>query len=403
MELNILNTIDPRQLGKELQQARKQRGLTQEEAAKVIEVARTTLTAIEKGERRIKGDELIQLAQAYGRPVSDFVRSRPQVEPFQVQFRGPYQPTAEEEQEIEKSIMMLAELARNYLELEEITGKPLIRRYPVEYEIGHLPVEHAAEDAALAERTRFGLGDEPVAILRDLLEQRIGVRIFYLPLYPSKFSEMYYYDDQVGACIAVNSLHPEERRRWSLAHGYAHFLAHRYKPEVLMEESYQRKPESERFADYFASYFLMPTTGLTRRFNGIRRATGKITPADLCILAHHYGVSFEAIALRLEEMKLLPTGTFDKLRRSGFKVQEARQKLGLGDIPARDGKFPWHYQYLAVEAFERELITEGQLARFLQVDRLEARHVVDILQQRTMSATDSQMTIDLDLTQSLAA
>src|SRR5512145_1097521 len=111
MELKILNTIDLRQLGKELQQARKQRGLTQDEAAKVIEVARTTLTAIEKGERRIKAEELIKLAQAYGRPVSEFVRSRPQVEPFQVQFRGPYRPTNEEEQEIEKSIITLAELA----------------------------------------------------------------------------------------------------------------------------------------------------------------------------------------------------------------------------------------------------------------------------------------------------
>lgn len=402
MELNILSTIDPRQLGKELQQARKQRGLTQDEAAKIIEVARTTLTAIEKGERRIKAGELLKLAQAYGRSVSDFVRPRPQVEPFQVQFRGPYRPTSEEEQEIEKSIILLAELARNYLELEEITGKPLARRYPGEYEIGHLPAEHAAEDAALAERTRFGLGDEPVPILRDLLEQRIGVRIFYLPLYPSKFSEMYYYDEQVGACIAVNSLHPEERRRLSLAHGYAHFLAHRYKPEALIEDGYQRKPENERFADHFAFHFLMPTTGLTRRFNGIRRTTGKVTPADLFVLAHHYGVSFEAITLRLEEMKLLPTGTWDKLDRSGFKVREARQKLGLDSIPARTDKFPLHYQYLAVEAFDGELITEGQFARFLQVDRLEARQIAEALRQRMMSTTD-RMTIDLDLTQSLAA
>jgi Zn-dependent peptidase ImmA (M78 family)/DNA-binding XRE family transcriptional regulator len=402
MDINILNTIDSRQLGKELQQARKQRGLTQDEAAKIIEVARTTLTAIEKGERRIKAGELLKLAQAYGRSVSDFVRPRPQFEPFQVQFRGPYQSTSEEEQEIEKSKITLAELARNYLELEEITGKPLARRYPVEYEIGHLPVEHAAEDAALAERTRFGLGDEPVPILRDLLEQRIGVRIFYLPFYPSTFSEMYYYDDHVGACIAVNSLHPEERRRLSLAHGYAHFLAHRYKPEALFEDGYQRKPESERFAEQFSIYFLMPIAGLARRFNGIRRATGKVTPADLCTMANHYGVSFEAITRRLEEMKLLPTGTYDKLDRSKFKVQEARQKLGLGDIPARDDKFPLHYQYLAVEAFDRELITEGQFARFLQADRLEARQVAEVLRQRMMSA-DESLNIDLDLTQSLAA
>src|SRR5256885_1608313 len=67
MDTNFLDIIDMRELGKELQQARFKRGLTQEEAAKFIDVARTTITAIEKGERRIKAEELIKLAYAYGR------------------------------------------------------------------------------------------------------------------------------------------------------------------------------------------------------------------------------------------------------------------------------------------------------------------------------------------------
>ncbi len=73
MDTNILDTIDMRELGKGLQQARIKQGMTQEDAAKVIDVARTTITAIEKGERRIKAGELIKLAQAFGRQVSDFV------------------------------------------------------------------------------------------------------------------------------------------------------------------------------------------------------------------------------------------------------------------------------------------------------------------------------------------
>jgi DNA-binding XRE family transcriptional regulator len=51
---DILKEIDPTLLGQELQNARTQRGLTQAEAAKIIDVARTTLTAIEKGDRPIK-------------------------------------------------------------------------------------------------------------------------------------------------------------------------------------------------------------------------------------------------------------------------------------------------------------------------------------------------------------
>ncbi len=151
METNILDTIDMRELGKELQQARTKRGLTQEDAANIIEVARTTITAIEKGERRIKADELIKLAHAYGYQVSDFVRSRPKVEPFQNQFRGLLQRVPEDEAKIAPYITMLEELSRNYLELEQIEGAPLVRKYPREYEIAGLRTEQAAESVAIEE------------------------------------------------------------------------------------------------------------------------------------------------------------------------------------------------------------------------------------------------------------
>lgn len=402
MNTNILDTLDMRDLGKELQQARTKRGLTQEDAARIINVARTTITAIEKGERRIKAEELIKLAHAYGRQVSDFVRPRPKVEPFQVQFRGPYLRTLEDEAKIAPYIDMLEEFSRNYFELEQITGAPLVRKYPPEYEIIGLRTEQAAESVAIEERNRLGLGDGPIPILRDILEQDVGLRIFYLPLHPSKFSAIYLYDQQLGGCIAINSLHPEERRRWSLVHDYGHFLVHRYKPVVFVEDSYQRQPESERFADFFALHFLMPTSGLTRRFNDIVRTKKKITPADLCTLAHYYGVSVAAITLRLEDLRLLPTGIWDKLREGGFKVREAQQQLGLGAIPMRDEKLPTRYQYLAIDAFDQGLITEGQFARFLDVDRVDARRVAEVLRQHTSGVTDDTP-IDLDMTQSLGA
>ena len=60
------------------------------------------------------------------------------------------------------------------------------------------------------------------------------------------------------------------------------------------------------------------------------------------------------------------------------------------------------YQYLAVDAFDRDLITEGQFAQFLGVDRIEARRIAEVLRQHTRDVTDDT-TIDLDMTQSLGA
>jgi Zn-dependent peptidase ImmA (M78 family)/DNA-binding XRE family transcriptional regulator len=396
MASNILDNIDLRNLGELLQQARKKCGMTQADAAKVIDAARTTIVAIEKGERRLKPNELIKLARAYGRAISDFVRPSPVIEPFAVQFRAAYQRSEQEEARIDPIIQRLEKLCRNYLELEKIVDAPLPRNYPQEYDVTSMPIEAAAESIAIAERQRLGLGDSPIPLLRDILEQSVGIRIFYLEM-PAKYSEIYSYDEQLGGCMAINLNHYEERRRWSMAHGYLHFLAHRRKPVVDFEGQYQRIPESERLAEAFPKYFLMPSSGLLRQFNDMYRTHGKFTPTNLFTLAHYYGVSIEALIYRLEEMGLLPSGTWDRLRDRGLKVRKVQQELELEEIEQRTDIVPVHYQHLAIEALDQGLITEGRFADFLGVDRLEARRIAEALREH--SSVIMEETAHLDLRQ----
>lgn len=390
----ILDNIDLRHTGERLQQARKKCGMTQADAAKVIDAARTTIVAIEKGERRLKPNELIKLARAYGRAISDFVRPSPVIEPFAVQFRATYQRSEQEEARIDPIIQRLEELCRNYLELEKIVDAPLPRNYPQEYDVISMPIEAAAESIAIAERQRLGLGDGPISLLRDILEQSVGIRIFYLKM-PAKYSEIYSYDEQLGGCMAINLDHYEERRRWSMAHGYLHFLAHRRKPVVDFEGQYQRIPESERLAEAFPKYFLMPTSGLLRRFNDMYRTHGKFTPTNLFTLAHYYGVSIEALIYRLEEMGLLPSGTWDRLRDRGLKVRKVQKELGLEEIQQRTDIVPVHYQHLAIEALDQGLITEGRFADFLGVDRLESRRIAESLREHSSGIMEETGHLDL--------
>jgi Zn-dependent peptidase ImmA (M78 family)/DNA-binding XRE family transcriptional regulator len=394
MTVNILDKIDLRQLGERLQQARKKSGMTQADAAQIIDAARTTIVAIEKGERRLKPNELIKLARAYGQAVSNFVRQSPIIEPFEVQFRAAYRRSETEEAQINPAIWRLEELCQNYLELEKIMDAPLPRNYPQEYDVTNMPIEAAAESIAIAERQRLGIGDSPIPILRDVLEQSVGLRIFYLEM-PSKYSGVYSYDEQFGGCIAINAKHPEDRRRWSLAHEYLHFLAHRRKPVLDYENQYQRKPDTERLADSFPDYFLMPTSGLLKRFNDMYQTHGKFTPTNLFTLAHYYGVSIEALGNRLESIKLIPSGTVERLRDRGLKVRKVQQELGLEEIPQRTDMLPIHYQYLAIEAFDQGLITEGRFANFLGVDRIEARRIAELLRDYSSGMIEEIAHLDL--------
>lgn len=392
MATKVLESVDMRELGQRLQQARKRRGLTQADAAEVLGVARTTITAIEKGERRLKPEELLALAEAYARSVSDLVADRPHIEPFEVQFRAAIRRSDKDEAKIEAVIEDWEDLCRNYLELEQIVGAPLAQNYPPEYQVESIRIDAAGESIALRERSRLGLGDGPIPLLRDMLEQEVGLRIFYMEMPPS-FSEMYAYDKQLGGCMAVNLNHPEEKRRWSMAHGYLHFLAHRFTPVFHYSGQYQRMPESERLAEAFAMHFLMPTSGLVKRFSAYK-ASGKFTPADLCTLAHYYGVAVEALVRRLESLDLLPAGTWENLRDRGFRVRKAQAELGLSEIPQRTDRVPLHYQHLAIEAFDQGLITEGRFARFLRLDRLESRRVAAALREHS-SGMDDASTLDL--------
>jgi Zn-dependent peptidase ImmA (M78 family)/transcriptional regulator with XRE-family HTH domain len=379
MEKGVDNPGDSRDVGRRLQEARKAARKTQQEASDFLGVARTTITAIEKGDRKVQPAELVRLAELYGHSVSDLLRRGSRSDAFSVQLRASLIQGPLAEGEFDGYVQAFERLCDDYVELEQLCGAPLVRRYPPPYQLSGVQPEAAAEDVATSERNRLGCGDGPIVNIRGIVESDVGARVFYMDL-PSRISAMFAYAEEFGACIAVNLKHPEERRRWSLCHEYAHFLTNRSQPEVAVVGRYVRQPEHERFADAFAAAFLMPQSGLTRRFNQLKSGKGNITTADLFTLAHLYFVSLEALTVRLEDLRLLTIGTWERIRR--VNAAEARDLLDLPEHPAADQyPLPSRYRYLAVEAHSSEppVITEGELARFLRVDRIEARAIAEQL------------------------
>ena len=379
MSENAAISSDPRELGARLREARKAAGLTQDFAAEQLAVARTTLVAIEKGERRIQSSELVQLAALYHRSVNELMRPGKPVSPFAVQLRATLTSEEALANAIEAPTWLFQQLCEDYFELERLCGAPLPRNYPSERSFSGSPPELAGEDLAMRERLRLGLGDGPIPNLRLLLEQDVGLRVFYLAL-PSDIAAMFSYDPQLGGCIAVNAQHPYERRRQSLAHEYAHFLASRHRAEITILRRYRRYPEHERLANAFARSFLVPADGVARRVNETKAVKGgKFTYADICTIAYYYGVSIEAFTKRLEDLKLVSAGAWERLKSSNFRASEARALLGIAAPPAIDDLLPPRYRFLALDGYRSGVITEGQLAKYLRVDRMEARRLVSEL------------------------
>ena len=375
---NILEKIAPKVLGNRLQESRRARGLNQQDVADQMNIARTTVVAIEKGERRVKADELIEFAKIYGRDVSKLLNRVTAAQDFVPQFRQNWRKDFNENPELEKVSFDLQQFAEDYLELERINGITRIEIPSPQYNWkGSLP-EQAAEEIAMAERNRLGIGDGPISNLRERLEMDIGLRIFYFPM-PSNVSGLFVYNDALGGCIGINSNHPRDRRNWSLGHEFGHYLTNRYQTEITFLQEKRRQSANERLADAFAEFFLMSASGLNRRFSEIQRSTSTkgITMAEICHLANLYQVSVQALVIRLEKLRRFPIGTWDLLAAEGFKPRQAQQILGINANPPIEDELPRRYVSLAVSAYEKEEISEGQLAKFLRTDRVMARIVID--------------------------
>jgi len=386
-----LPSIDPKRLGQRLLEARQARGLTQQEAADYLQCSRPVLIAIEKGTRPPKPDEILRLASLYGRTVHELVRPGEPVSDLQPHLRAAVSRVEPGNQEMERAIKDLQQFAENYRELETLMGAPMTSNYPPEVPLtDHVKVAALAEDVAVRERNRLGLGDQPICELRELLETDVGLRIMYADL-PSRIAGMYAYAGDVGCCIVINRRHPAERRRASLAHEYGHVIVDRYSPGVDYVAYPGRKPTNERFAESFGMSFLMPATSLRRRFNEIVSAKGDFQVADLCRLNHLYFVSVEAMVYRLESLQLIPEGTMEHLRESRFEVRKAKGILELPERPETNDRYPDRYVYLAVHVYEQAKISEGQLAKFLSVDRVTAREIAERVSQTTNVQDDGSV------------
>lgn len=398
--MNGTEKLDPQLLGKRLALARKRRGLTQDEVAQQLGISRPTLIAVEKGQRVPGNEELVKLAELYGRSLHELLRPEMPAVELQPHLRALITAKPEEASEVDAALDELEKLASDYRGLERMMKAPLLANYPAEIPVPTRgSVEEWAEDAAVRERARLGLGDQPVLAIRDLLESEVGLRIFYWGL-PSTISGLYAYSTESGPCVLVNRKHPPERRRATIAHEYGHFLTERYKPGVNYLNGAGRKPAAERFVEAFGMAFLMPRSGIRRYFAEIVRSTSDFQVADLCRLAQIFFVSVQAMALRLEQLKLISEGSYEYLLERGFKPHTARTELSLEKRTESDSPFPTRYLVLALRAYDEELISEGQLAKFLRTDRVEARRLVSEWRERASVEWNGE-TVELPLEGSL--
>ena len=372
------STLTAAEIGDRLKRARDAAQVTQASAAAAIEVARTTIIAIEQGTRKPRLVELQKLAFLYGTSVNSILRN----EAVQVDLVPRFRRDHDANGEVAEAAALLNNLVKAEVELENLLGVQRLRNDPPERPLLPGDVTAQAERDAQDLRQWLGLGTGPVRDMMSLLELELGLRVYVRRL-PGKVSGLYAFDERVGGCILLNAAHKKYRRAQTAAHELGHYISARAAPDALLEGDDENSRE-ERYAVMFARAFLTPSRAVAMKFRDITAGAKELTRRHVILLSAFFGVSREAMVRRLEELKLAPKGSWDWfVSDGGITDEHVRAVLGDAmflDQEKADAARPVSARMgvLASEAWRRDFLSEGQLATLLQIDRIDARDLIDM-------------------------
>lgn len=379
--------LSPAHVGSRLRSAREAAGMTQSEAASRVGLARTTLVAVEKGERRARTRELQGLAQAYGTTVNTILRREAAFVEFTPRFR---KLASSAESHCFEAAELLERLVRAEVELESLLGVRRSFSYPPERPLLGGDVILQAEQDAAELRHWLGLGLAPVRDMLSLLELDLGLRVYVRPL-ALGVSGLFAFEDSCGACMLLNAKHSVGLRNQTAARGLGHFMSGRGTPSIMRAERPGKSPD-ERYADAFGRTFLTPVRTVTQRSREITAGSSRLTRQHVTVLASYFGVSPKAMVQRLEEVGLARQGTWDWFEEKGGITHQEGLEVPAGAVAQSVAPLPaprpntLRIDLLAAEAWRTELLSEGQLAALLQLGRVQLRELLDAAEEERSAA-----------------
>jgi Zn-dependent peptidase ImmA (M78 family)/transcriptional regulator with XRE-family HTH domain len=362
-------------LGAKLRRARTLRRMTQGSAAEKLGMARTTLVAIEAGKRPVSVEELRQFAETYDIPESELLDESDANLELNIEFRS---SAGEPQSDAEAHVAtLLYRLASATLRIESVVGQA---SPALDLPVVRLPkaggLDHFAEDCAGNLRSRLGIGLGPIESLPALLEFNSGIRVFERPL-PSKMAGAVAFDEKAGAFILLNSLEPTYRRRVTCAHETGHLLL-REKGVAVHFNDAAPKGRLEKFCDLFGVAFLAPASTVRRKAQELHAQFGAFSVRQLMMMAVFFNISIEAMTRRMENLNLLSVGTYESLKAQGIGLEHRRtvaQELSVSE----DAKpFTPRTLLLASVAYERDLLSEQQIASMLDMNLIDVRAAMQV-------------------------
>ena len=323
---------------------------------------RVTAQAIGKYERNESmpsSGVLIALADALDVSV-DYLVGNQEMVLEGVEFRKKKIVSKREKIQVEAKVLYFLE---RYLMVEELLQLPSVEwhspreaPYPVMLDVSE------ADRAARSLRDHWGLGNDPIPNLVELLEEQ-GIKVLALDLanIDGLSAQVRRSGKRAVPVIVVNRGGWGERQRFTLAHELGHLVMDVH-PEL----------DEEQAAYRFAGAFLMPAGTLWAEIGKHRKAIGW---SELFELKQLFGVSVQAITHRCRELGIFSEALFRRLfndfGRFGWRRPPYKEPQAM------EGEEPKRFDRLTSRALAEEAISESKAAELLGVSVRELNRRMD--------------------------
>ncbi|MBK1631927.1 transcriptional regulator [Thiohalocapsa halophila] len=338
-------------IGQRIKQARAAAGLSLRALSAQAGVSHTAIAKYEQGDATPSSEVLLTLSKALGVRVEYFFRAGG-IELQGVEYRKQARVPQKALRRIEAATL---EQLERFLELQELIPQRLVRPFSVP---ANLPTRiatlDAIEDLALALRSAWGLGRNPIPVLCDSLEER-GILVFQVETPAGGQFDGLAAKVQDMPVVVVGRDWPGDRQRFTLAHELGHLvLDGRLAPEL----------DEEKAAHRFAGAFLAPKPEVIKELGATRT---RLEPRELCVLKAAYGLSMAAWLFRARDLGVLSEHAYiqhQKLFRS-----RAWHKREPCDPYPREA--PQLFSQLLFHALAEDLVTESKAAELMGMSTMD--------------------------------
>jgi Zn-dependent peptidase ImmA (M78 family)/transcriptional regulator with XRE-family HTH domain len=369
-------------IGAAVRHARETMRLTQHELARLVDLpAAQTVSQIENGEREVKAQEIVRIAEALHTDLDVLLGLRAAPEEPLVLWRRDGAPVNRSHE------AQLLARARRYAQLEEWCEAPSRLSLPnYEFDPRTATRTDVAALAARAGRT-FELGGIPAELLQPILETTYGVKVFTEPLAGGASGACV--RAEFGAAVLLNSNESPSRRNYSLAHELFHLVTwdsveRAWYRDVPADGSEPHWFEQlEKFAQLFAAHILLPADAFRTQLYA-KVDSGRIGYDTLVALARDFGVSTRALVVRMRDLNAITHGQkIALLDDEEFKRIDRQSVAHNWRVPKH--WYPERYWDLLVRAYRRGIIGKPIVAQYVERPYAEVE-ALDLGEQRASEA-----------------